>query len=55
MSCSEKRRSVVKPRKANGKGTAGNECLERLKGLGPTILGNFSTDQVVIEFAKISK
>jgi len=27
----------------------------KLKGLGHAILGNFNTDQVVIEFTKISK
>jgi len=32
-------------------------CLDvpHLKGLGHVILGNFRTDQMVIEFTKISK
>ena len=29
------------------------EFVERLKGLGHAILGNFSTDQMVIELTKI--
>ena len=33
MSYFEERRSVVRPRKVNGKGTAGEECLKRLKGV----------------------
>ena len=30
-----------------------DECYFELKGLGHTILGNFSTDQMVIELTKI--
>ena len=30
-------------------------CFLALKGLGHAILGNFSTDQMVIELAKVSK
>ena len=30
-------------------------CLVDLKGLGHAILGNFSTDRMVIELTKISK
>ena len=31
------------------------DIKKRLKGLGQAILGNFSTDRVVIELTKISK
>ena len=31
------------------------KCRLRLKGLGHAILGNFSTDRMVIELTKISK
>ena len=33
MSSFEGRRSVVRPRKVNGKGTAGEECLYKLNGV----------------------
>ena len=35
--------------------TISKEKLEKLKGLGHAILGNFSTDQMVIELTKIWK